>query len=181
MQVFNSTSELFKNHLSQLKAIGDVNRVLRELAIDGAAAVAKRVQNDGEKADGSQIGEYSTKTLAFGKITGKFGSIATKKQMSKRMKAFGDTDEFYGGYKEFRQSLGLQTDFIDLTLTGAMFGDWIPSPLDDNSWGVGFKSADSAKIAGYHEERFGTIFALSKEEEEQAIETLNRIINQILK
>lgn len=181
MQVFNSTSDLFKNHLSQLKAIGDVNRVLRELAIDGAAAVAKRVQNDGQKADGSQIGEYSTKTLSFGKITGKFGSIATKKQKSKRMKAFGDTDEFYGGYKEFRQSLGRQVEFIDLTLTGAMFEDWIPSPLDDNSWGVGFKSAESAKIAGYHEERFGTIFALSKDEEDQAMETLNRIINTILK
>lgn len=181
MQVFNSTSDLFKNHLGQLKAIGDVNRVLRELAIDGAAAVAKRVQNDGEKADGSQIGEYSTKTLAFGKITGKFGSIANKKQMSKRMKAFGDTSEFYGGYKEFRQSLGRQVEFIDLTLTGAMFEDWIPAPLDNNSWGVGFKNAESAKIAGYHEKRFGTIFALSKEEEEQAIEILNRIINQILK
>lgn len=181
MQVFNSTSDLFKNHLVQLKEIGDVNRVLRELAIDGAAAVAKRVQNDGQKADNSQIGEYSTKTLGFGKITGKFGSIANKKQMSKRMKAFGDTDEFYGGYKEFRQSLGRQVEFIDLTLTGAMFDDWIPSPLDDNSWGVGFKTAGSAEIAGYHEKRFGTIFALSDEEEKQALETLQRIINTILK
>jgi hypothetical protein len=181
MQVFNSTSEMFKNHLSQLKEISDVNRVLRELAIDGALAVAKRVQNDGQKADNSQIGEYSTKTLSFTKITGKFGSIANKKQLNKRMKAFGDTSEFYGGYKEFRQSLGRQVEFIDLTLTGAMFEDWIPSPLDDNSWGVGFKTSDSAKIAGFHEDRFGIIFALSKDEEKQAIETLTRIINQILK
>lgn len=181
MQVFDSTSDLFKKHLVQLKELGDVNRVLRELAIDGAAAVAQRVQQQGEKTDGSQIGEYSTKTLSFKSITGKFGSIANKKQRTARMKAFGDTDEFYGGYKEFRQSLGRQVDYIDLTLTGAMFSDWIPAPLDSDSWGVGFKSAESAKIAGYHEKRFGPIFALSKKEIDTAEEILQRLINDILK
>lgn len=181
MQVFNSTSDLFKKHLVQLKELGDVNRVLRELAIDGAASVAQRVQNQGEKTDGSQIGQYSTATLSFKKITGKFGSIANKRQMSRRMKAFGDTDEFYGGYKEFRQSLGRQVEFIDLTLTGAMFSDWIPAPLDSDSWGVGFKSAESAKIAGYHEKRFGPIFALSKAEMDVAEQIIDRLVKDILK
>lgn len=158
----------------------DVNKVLRQAVVTLVPVMKNRIQQGGKNSAGGQIGQYSTKTLSFKSITGRFGSIANKKQLTTRMKAFGDTDEFYGGYKEFRASLGRQVDYIDLTLTGAMFSDWKPAPLDSDSYGVGFKSAESAKIAGYHEKRFGPIFAPTDQENKLTLSEINRASQKLL-
>lgn len=180
-KVESNFSDLIVKVTSTFDQLKDTDKVLRVAALNTAAIITDRVQQEGKKTDGSQIGKYSEKNLKFKSITGKFSDIANKKQLKKRLKSHGDTNEFHGGYKEFRESLGFQTEFIDLTLTGDMFNDFIVEPVGTNSYEVGFRGEESSKIAGYHEKRFGPIFQLSTSEVQLIESEIAQKINDIFR
>ena len=177
MPVYDSTSAFLRQQLKNFKDASQADKVLREAAINATSAVLDRVQQEGRKSDGSSLPPYdSGRTISMASPIGKkFGEIATKKQA----KAFGDRASF-SSYKEFRQKLGLQTAYMDLTLTGDMFLSWMPVPISNTAYGVAFTKAEQAKIAGYLEERFGAIFELSNEELDQSLKTINRLAMQYL-
>ena len=181
MPVYDSTAAFLKQQLKNLKEASKADKVLREAAINATSAVSDRVQQSGKKSDGSDLPPYdSSRVIGKGSpISRKFGEIASQKQVKARMRAFGDTDEFYG-YADFRRSLGRQTAYMDLTLTGDMWASWRPVPISDTAYGVAFTTTEQAKIAGYLEERFGAIFELSDKELEQSLKTINRLATQIL-
>ena len=181
MPVYDSTSAFLRQQLKNFKDASKADKVLRAAALDATSYVSDRVQNSGRKSDGTELPPYDSKrTIGKGSpIARKFGDIANKKQVAARMRAYGDVDEFYG-YADFRRSLGLQTAYMDLTLTGAMWASWRPVPISDTAYGVTFTTTEQAKIAGYLEERFGAIFELTDQELEKSLKTINRLATQYL-
>ena len=177
MPVYDSTSAFLKQQLKNFREASKADKVLRAAALYAAPAVQSRVQQDGQKADGSDLPPYdSGKSFSTSSPIGKrFGEVANKKQK----KAFGNSDSF-GSYKEFRQKLGRQVAYMDLTLTGAMWASWKPVPISNTAYGVTFTTSEQAKIAGYLEERFGPIFELSEEELKQSLEIINRLAIEFL-
>ena len=74
-----------KDHVhSTMKQLIDADKILRTAAFDAVALVSDRVQHKGLKSDGTPIGKYGTKNLAFKGITGKFSVLANKKQKAAR-------------------------------------------------------------------------------------------------
>ena len=170
MPVYDSTAAFLKQQLKNLKEASKADKVLRQAALDATTAVSDRVQQQGEKSDGSQIGQYGQRVIpsAFGKAQ----SFASKK----RLKTLSSTDS----YKQLRQKLGLQTAYIDFTFSGDMWKSWKPFPISDTAYGITFTSAEQLQIANSLESRFGTTFELSKEELEQSLKTINRLATQLL-
>jgi hypothetical protein len=170
MPVYDSTSAFLKQQLKNFREASKADKVLRAAALYAAPAVQARVQQDGEKADGSQIGQYGQRVIpsAFGKAQ----SFASKK----RLKTLSSTDS----YKQLRQKLGLQTAYIDFTFSGDMWKSWKPVPISNTAYGVTFTSTEQNKIAGYLEERFGPIFELSDEELAQSLQIINRLAIEFL-
>jgi len=179
MSNYTSTKQFLEVQIKKLQEAINPDKVLRQAVVTMTGEMKNRIQQDGKKSDGSQIGQYSDKTITGGPIASRFGQIATKKQISARMKGFGDTTEFYG-YKDFRAALGRQTAFIDLTLTGDMIRDLKPGPTGPLSYGLGFLSNEQKKIAGFNEERFGAIFDPTDQELKQSLVTINKAIQKIL-
>jgi hypothetical protein len=63
----------------------------------------------------------------------------------------GKVKKYPGGYAEFRQSKGRQTNHRDLTLSGDMFDTWRPLPVDQHSYGIAFTSPKMSQRASYQE------------------------------
>lgn len=177
MPVYDSTSAFLKQQLRNFRDASKADKVLRAAALYAAPAVQARVQQDGQKADGSDLPPYdSGRSISTSSPIGKkFSTTANKKQA----KAFGGGNSF-GSYKEFRQKLGRQVAYMDLTLTGDMWASWRPVPISNTAYGVTFVSTEQAKIAGYLEERFGAIFELSDEELKQSLQIINRLATEQL-
>lgn len=170
MPQFTSTHQFMLAQMANLKDLTNVNKVLRMAAIESADAVQSRIQQKGLKSDGNSIGKYSSKTYkgSFGKAES-FGS-------KKRLKKVTGNE----GYKELRQKLGLQTNYIDYTFSGDMWKSWKVIPIDNNSLGVAFVSSDQNDIANALDNRFGDAFILSEQEFKQAMGTINIQILKIL-
>ena len=170
MPVYDSTSAFLKQQLKNFKEASKADKVLRQAVLDATTAVSDRVQQQGQKSDGSQIGQYGQRVIpsAFGKAQ----SFASKKRLS----TLSSTDS----YKQLRQKLGLQTAFIDFTFSGDMFKSWKPVPISDTAYGITFTTAEQLQIANSLESRFGTTFELSKQELEQSLKTINRLATQYL-
>jgi hypothetical protein len=177
MPVYDSTSAFLKQQLKNFREASKADKVLRAAALYAAPAVQSRVQQDGQKADGTDLPPYdSGRSFSTSSPIGKrFGDVANKRQK----KAFGNSDSF-GSYKEFRQKLGRQVAYMDLTLTGDMWAAWRPVPISNTAYGVTFTSTEQNKIAGYLEERFGPIFELSDEELAQSLQIINRLAIEFL-
>jgi hypothetical protein len=177
MPVYDSTSQFLKQQLKNFREASKAEKVLRAAALYAAPAVQARVQQDGQKADGTDLPPYdSGRSFSTSSPIGKrFGEVANKRQR----KAFGSSDSF-GSYKEFRQKLGRQVAYMDLTLTGDMWAAWRPVPISNTAYGVTFTSTEQNKIAGYLEERFGPIFELTDEELAQSLQIINRLAIEFL-
>lgn len=181
IKISTNQSEFFSGVEASLEQLLNADKVLRIVSSSSVALISNRVQQKGLKTDEKPIGKYSEKTLNFGKITSRFQEVGNKKQISKRLKNFGDTTEFYGGYKEFRKELGRQTDFIDLTLSGDMMNDFSFEATGKNEYSVGFLGIESGKIASYHEKRFGEIFSPSESEKDILTKELNNGLSEAFK
>ena len=170
MPVYDSTSAFLRQQLKNFKEASQAAKVLRAAAVYAAPAVQSRVQQDGQKSDGGQIGQYGQRVIpsAFGKAQS-FGN-------KRRLKTLVSTDS----YKQLRQKLGLQTAYIDFTFSGDMWKSWRPVPISDTAYGVTFVSAEQLAIANSLESRFGVTFELSDKELEQSLQTINRLAIQYL-
>jgi len=88
---------------------------------------------------------------------------------------------FYSvGYAKKRKKKGLQTQFIDLTFSGDMMGDFVPAPII-GGWAAGFRGGKSSEKADWNEDRFGTIFNLSTDELNVVTKGINDYINAALR
>lgn len=184
MPIYFSTFDFLRQQKKNFIDANTANKVLREATINTAAAIKTRVQQQGKKQDNSPIkaSGYSKKPLKWVKITNKWGAVANKRQTAARKRKYGEKYlEFKGGYKEFRESLGRQTQYVDLTLSRDMFKGWKPLPVSQTEYGITFVTAYSLEISYYHEKRFGPIFKPTDSERRMALQTINRKAIEYLK
>ena len=168
------------------------------------ALVVGRVFGNGQAADGSSIGTYSTKPvhvgassfLTKGGAAKVLGSNAKRRKLYGAAKASGEAQFipksrpgpggkgaifFPEGYKGIRKADGRQTQFVDLRYTGQMQNDFHSIPTR-TGFNMGFLTSNNgAKMRG-NEKRFGKeIATLSQAEINQITETyfneFNRLFN----
>ena len=122
-------------------------KALRMAGLDARNLVAHRIQQRGESVSG--------------------------KMVTKSNKADG---VYSKGHKKTRNRRNFQTSFVDLTMDGDLMNTaegWDLQRSDSKSAEIGFRSETQSDKAGYLEDYYGEIFALTKEEEEIVTETFN--------
>lgn len=155
--VYDTFKEFFSQQRKNFFEASIPAKVLREAAIFSAGDVKDRVQQRGVKSDNTSLPPYSTNPFA----------------RPRGIRGTGKWKKYPGGYKEFREQNKRQTQHMDLTLSGDMFDTWRPKPIDNRSYGVAFVSPQMAERAGLHETKFGPIFGLTPQEEQDALQTIN--------
>lgn len=159
---YDSFKDFFNQQVANFKEASIPAKVLRLAVIDAAGEVKNRIQQRGIKSDGTAMKPYSTKPLY--RPSGKRGEKEKKK--------------YPGGYKEFRESEGMQTNHRDLTLSGDMFDSWRPLPVDQQSWGVAFVTSDMAQRANWQEQGSkgaqGPVFSQTVKEEADTLKAINQ-------
>jgi len=184
MPNYNSTKDFLLQQNKNFIDIRNANKILREATLNTAAAIKRRVQQEGKKQDGTPIKKdgYSTKPLKWVKITNKWGAVASAKRTEKRKAKLGEDKYLFfpGGYKEFRKSLGRQVAHVDLTLSRDMFRAWRVVPISKNEYGITFVSDYGMEISNYHEKRFGEIFKPTKQENDMALITIVRKVQEFI-
>ena len=193
VKIIFDTDELEKSLITFSKL--DKELLTREIAFSMSAVVSDRIQDKGLNSDGQKIGDYSTRPTVinnedFRKTTipnpipdNKKSSVEFMPipQPSKNGKKGFYGIPFEGGYKQFRSSLGLNSSFVDVTLTGEMMNNFAPVPVNPESWGIGFTNPEMAKRSDYVEEKYGTIFELTEDEEETVGKIVDDKLTQLIK
>lgn len=142
----------------RLKGFMADNALVKTVATTLAASNVRRIHNEGKAVNGSNIGNYDTKSIYVNpdkspkKFTpqGKGGDKVFKSGKAHKTKYFDK------GYKGFRAQIGRRTNKVDLNLTAKLEFSFQPEARG-NDWVVGFTSKEQAKIARGNEKRFGKI------------------------
>lgn len=155
------------------------------IALDGLAMLKARVQDDGEKADGSSFKEYSTNDLPawyyLGKSRGEqlAGGSKTytrsgysppfKKMVARQAKAGKGFAHQGWSYKEWREANNLQTDHKDFSFTGKMWKNikikLVRSRTGELQYYIGPNAPDEKQKLEWNEAQQGEILALSTSEQ----------------
>jgi hypothetical protein len=172
-----------------IERLKDPDRVLKTAALNSVALISERIQVFGKLSNGSDIGGgkgYSTKAIrAFNTSSGRrgfgnFGALATKKQMNARTRNQDDDTQFDYGYKEFRESLGRQTRYIDYTLSGDLMQSFIALKDGTRFYVTGFTDKDNADKKEWLENMHGIAFELSEKEIDLAFKDIQNDVNKII-
>jgi len=107
------------------------DNIMRAVSLTMLSAVKRRIYLEGRAADGSDIGQYSTRPIYinpknspkdFGRPIGKTGSkfkTGEKKGQDHKTRYFPD------GYKGFRNSIGRPVNKVNLSLSGQMNAQFV--------------------------------------------------------
>jgi len=125
-----------------------------------------RIFDNGLKADGSKIGEYSTEPTYFSSST--FVRKAAFKPLGKpnaegKQKRNKKTMFLQGGYSEFRGIQGRENQFINLKLSGSEERAFKTMKFGNSTLFGNTDQHESDKIQG-QQDRFDGIFELSEDE-----------------
>jgi len=171
---YNSLDELTERMLDLL--FENAEQVSLVAAKAAEAALKRRVFNEGKAADGTMIGQYSTKEARFGEsafaVRGAFRPDAGKRSML-----------LTGGYAELRRLNGRQANYVDLQYTGSLIRS-ITTQATGGAHAVVISTNDDAEVARHNEARFGKVVFEAGENELQAIEQaaifeIERLLNQL--
>lgn len=174
-----------KKMIAKLK---DPDKVLKTAALNSVALVSERIQQFGKLSNGADIGGgkgYSTKairafnTASGGRGFGNFAGLATQRQMNARARNQDDDTQFDYGYKEFRESLGRQTRYIDYTLSGDLIRAFIAA-RDADGYSTGFTDKGNADKKDWLENMHGVAFELSQKEIDLAFKDIQSDVNKII-
>lgn len=126
-----------------------------------------RIHKRGLDSKGQRIGKYSEKPI----------SISKKRQVRNTGQTY-----FPKGYREYKQRIGQESNFVTLENFGQMMRDYTFFPINKKSIVQGFKNPINAKKATWAEENFDTTIYDWTEEEENIFNKvfdyeLNRLLN----
>lgn len=93
---------------------GNGIKIAEKMALTGKSLVQERIQKEGFGAT------YSKKMVPAYFLHGK--ELRTGSKASKKFFETNNLDDDLVNWSEFRQAQGLQTEFVDLTYSGRMFG-----------------------------------------------------------
>lgn len=172
----------------KLDSLRNPDKVLKTAALNSVALISERIQQFGKLTNGADIGGgkgYSTKairafnTASGGRGFGNFAALATNRQMAARTRNQDDDTQFDYGYKEFRESLGRQTRYIDYTLSGDLIRAFIAA-RDADGYSTGFTDKDNADKKEWLENMHGVAFELSQKEIDLAFKDIQNDVNKII-
>lgn len=161
------------------KTITDWGNVMLEVAQSANAMLKERIIKTGQNAEGEMFDPYSTTPMlagyssmtkkAYNKVAGskkkrKELNWVTLNRGGKNIRLF----ELAGGYKEYRELHGRQTNFVDFAFSGRMWADvQVVSGDDEHKLGrarISTLSEEQMKKLAGNTERKGTILDLSTDE-----------------
>lgn len=197
----NDSSQL-KAYRDKLKELLDRSnqKALEERIVPAAnkllATVKNRIQRDGERSDGSKIGQYSTKPIyvsadQFDKKSSfkPIGKNETKRKTtqvfaigSQKKKSVAITNQFrerksmflLEGYKQLRDIQGKPTQFINLTYRGDLMASY-QQQVTNNAILQGLISQVEALKRSGLEARLGQILKPQKSEIDQYREDVTKM------
>lgn len=141
-----------KQMLSQLGLREDT--ILRQASFDLVVLITDRIQQRGELTNGDKM------------------------KTSSSYKA-GAYSFDYAKYTRVKK--GRQIDHIDLTFTGEMMDNFLPTANGNNEYVIGFQGKLNADKAEWNELNFGVIFEASDEEITTTGEAIADNVNEIIR
>lgn len=119
----------------------------------------RRIFQEGQAADGSRIGTYSTNPT----------SISKKQQAINTGKTY-----FKGGYAEYKSAIGKNPGYVNLRNTDQEMMDYNASVLSSNQWGLGFNNELNFDKSQWMEEKYGKDIFDQSENEGTVLENILR-------
>lgn len=185
---FKQYIDNLEKKLSNIKTFSDP---LRVAAFDVTAIMGQRIFDEGRKTDGSEIGsQYSTTPIYvnpekltvrknIGSKEGKTGERIFKSGTKKGQPH--KTKYLAGGYEELREKVGRQTNYVDLRLSGELRQDFSndqsvaqPRKINELEYQIKLdKEINQKKRLGI-DEKYGTIFKTSDDENKLFFDTIGR-------
>jgi hypothetical protein len=186
--------ELVKSYGNVIRDMQSTPRgdIMMKTGVSALVAIKKRVINTGVDAKGNKYKPYSTKPMlanCSSMTESACSKIASSKEKRKELqwvtlkghKLF----EIDGGYKEYRELHGRQTDHVDFSFTNSMWSDVnVISNSGDHNKGVviiGAKEEKHKKKLEGNTKRRGDILDLSKTEIDELMRLYNIGTLQIFK
>lgn len=164
------TLEEYQDKLRELARQGS-EKAIESVVVPNAnlllASIKNRIIQDGQKSDGSKIGNYSAKPAYFEKQQfiqkGKFKGIGKTGQTKYTNGAMHKSMYLPGGYKQLRDIQGRPTNQINEFYTGdTMLAYQMQSK--DKEVLLGLVNERAAKIRHGQEKMFGRIFSATDDE-----------------
>lgn len=152
MKIESNLSSVIQNLSFKINSLEDADKLFRTAAFDSVALISDRVQQSGLKTNETPIRSHAWTSKSF----------------------------YSKEYAKTRKRKGLQTQFVDLTFSGDMMGEFIPAPII-GGWAAGFRTQKQGDKADFNEQRFGTIFNLSSDELNIVTKGINDYINATLR
>lgn len=206
--MFKTNSKAVQNDLLELFKKLQADQLARTAALTSRALILDRVQQRGRNSAEQRFKPYSTRPFAISYV-----AFLNSKQYAFNKKAIAavnrllkkprllphslSSDEveifttkegvryivFGGGYKQFRELAGRQTNHVDMTFTSQMLSDFSVLPNGSNSWGLGFNNLFSLKKYQSNVKKRGEFLILSTNEIVQMRNVIqsevSRIINNV--
>lgn len=163
---------------------GSHGEIMIKMAVEALTMIKQRVQQTGTDAKGSKYAPYSTSKMLTNCST---MTLSACNKIAGSKKKRRDLDwvtinghrlfNLPGGYKQFRELHGRQTNFVDFSFTNAMWNDInVISKQSDHQRGIAYIGAkqeiEKKKLAG-NTKRRGDILDLSQKEINQLRESYN--------
>ena len=176
------------------KTVSDWGNVMLEVAQSANTMLKERIISTGQNAEGQQFDHYSTtpmlancSSMTQSACNKKAGSKAKRKELkwvtlkrgTKNIRLF----ELAGGYKEYRELHGRQTNFVDFAFSGRMWADvQVVSGDDEHKLGrarISTLSEEQMKKLAGNTERKGTILDLSTDETHSLARMIEKRLTQM--
>lgn len=157
-----------QEHLNRIKELAA--RVSKEEALRIRVPAANRllantknrIINEGRASDGSRIGNYSTKPAYYSRK--QFVRKGSFKGIGKNGGKPRKTMYIATGYSGFRQVQGLQTQFVNMELSGDLMLSYVSVPDNNANIKQGLNTELSAKKREGLEKRFKPFLRSTKDE-----------------
>lgn len=171
-----------------ITALQTDNKPFKQAVQDIHVMRMRRIFQQGEKADGSPIGSYSTRPFYMNpKNSPK--KFSGKGKNDKRSNKTHATRYFAGGYKEFRGFIGRPNTHVDLGLTYDLRFDISnsknlnsarPDKISNNEYQERIKRPLNLKKLNGIEDKYGNVFGFSQKERSEFQRIFNFYISQLL-
>lgn len=125
--------------------------LLREIALGMLSVTRTRIHEDGKRADGSSMGNYSPSYL----------------ELRRKPTSQGGTND--------------SNPKVRLFFTGQMQNDYKVVPLSATEYGLGFSNTTNSDKANWSEDRFGKVWALTDSELDQVRDIIREFIQKVFK
>lgn len=155
----------------QKEAIGVVGKAMKVAVFATHSNVVSRIFDDGKASDESKIGAYNDSNPIY--VNPK---ISPKAFPTKGKNGANNKTGYFESYKDYKQSIGQPTSYVDLQLFGTMRRDFANSVqrIDEVTFAEGFSDEKNVLKMQGNESRFSkTIFQHTDQENQFYLETFN--------